>query len=387
MKGYVAGINWVNAEAMKYWSFPSSTSQEKRKADTHNMIFSGECLGAMKVDGYYERLIKDEDGNCFMVAPSKNVKGEATDKLACVPQIHGFMESLPNGTVLLSECYLPGNEGSQKITSLLGCLKDKCIERQEKGQKLHFYIFDVMAWDGEDFTKNPFEQRVNFLSDIQYSYSINEYIEWATYYEGEELWDKLQEYLASGREGVVIMRKDAPVYFRRTPARMSLKIKKELKETIDCFFTGRATAPTKEYTGKELASWPYWVDAYTDERLPEGEHYFEVFHDHKQYIPVTKPYYKGFAGSLEIGLVEKSDGRCRLTKDSEWIGGLNIVSIGYLSGLTDEVKANYKDYAGRVIEVGAMQLTPDGALRHGKMIGWRDDKVWTECGIEQLKDK
>ena len=195
MKGYVAGIDWINAEAMKYWSFTAATSAEKRHQEAHNMVFSGDYIGALKVDGYYERLIKDEDGNCFMVARSKNVKGEATEKLAWVPQIHDFMESLPNGTVLLSECYLPGNEGSQKITGLLGCLKDRCIERQEKGQKLHFYIFDVMAWDGDDFTKNPFEQRINLLSDIQYSYSTSEYIEWATYYEGEELWNHLQDYL------------------------------------------------------------------------------------------------------------------------------------------------------------------------------------------------
>ena len=109
MKGYVCNIDWVNAEAMKYWSFPSVTSEEKKKQETKNMIFSGDYYGARKCDGYYERLIKDEDGNCFMVARSKNVKGEATEKLAWVPQIHDFMESLPNGTVLLSECWLQGN--------------------------------------------------------------------------------------------------------------------------------------------------------------------------------------------------------------------------------------------------------------------------------------
>ena len=369
MKGYVKGIDWINAEAMKYWSFPASTAPEKRKQETHNMIFSGEYLGAMKVDGYYERLIKDEDGNCFMVARSKNVHGEATEKIEWVPQIHEFMKSLPNGTVLLSECYLPGNEGSQKITGLLGCLKERCIERQEKGQKLHFYIFDVMAWDGEDFTKNPFEQRVNFLSDIQYNYSTSEYIDWATYYEGEELWNQLQEYLASGREGVVIMRKNAPVYFKRTPARVSLKIKKELKESIDCFFTGRAAAPTKEYTGKDIEHWQYWVDIETDERIPVGEHWFEVYNQNKPWMAVTKPYYMKYAGSLEIGLVD----------------GDKVVGIGYLSGLTDEIKMNYPEYKYRVIEVGAMMLTPDGALRHGKMLGWRPDKPWRECGIEQLR--
>ena len=87
MKGYVKGIDWINAESMRYWSFPASTSEEKRKQETHNMVFSCDYLGAMKVDGYYERLIKDEDGNCFMVARSKNVKGEAVNKIEWVPHL------------------------------------------------------------------------------------------------------------------------------------------------------------------------------------------------------------------------------------------------------------------------------------------------------------
>ena len=29
MKGFVNGIDWINAEAMKYWSFPSSYTDEK----------------------------------------------------------------------------------------------------------------------------------------------------------------------------------------------------------------------------------------------------------------------------------------------------------------------------------------------------------------------
>ena len=60
MKGFVNGIDWVNAEAMKYWSFTAATPEEKRRQEVHNMIFSGDYIGAMKVDGYYERLIKDE---------------------------------------------------------------------------------------------------------------------------------------------------------------------------------------------------------------------------------------------------------------------------------------------------------------------------------------
>ena len=371
MKGYVGKIDWVNAEAMKYWSFTAATPAEKRRQEAHNMVFSGEMIGSLKVDGYYERLIKDEDGNCFMVARSKNVKGEAVNKIEWVPQLQEFMDKLPNGTILLSECYLPGNEGSQKITSLLGCLKEKCIARQEKGQKLHFYIFDVMAYNGSNYIEIPFAQRVEELDHLSYQYK-SPYIEWATYYEGEELWNKLQDYLASGREGIVIMRKDAPVYFKRTPARVSLKIKKELKESIDCFFTGKAMAPTKLYNGKEIENWQYWVDTYTDERIPIGSHYFDVVHENKTYTAVTKPYYNGWAGSLEIGVLK--DGK--------------EFSLGYISGLPDNVKENWQDYKHQVVEIGAMQFDKESnRLRHGKVLRFRtpDEKSWFDCTYDQLE--
>ena len=140
MKGYAGGVDWVNAEAMKYWVHPASYSAERKKTETREMIFSGNYYGAIKVDGYYERLIKDEDGNCFMIARNRNVKGESVDKVEWVPQLESYFKDLPNGTVLLAECYLPNNEGSKKITSLLGCLKDKCIARQTD-KKLHFYVF------------------------------------------------------------------------------------------------------------------------------------------------------------------------------------------------------------------------------------------------------
>lgn len=368
MKGYVDGIDWINAEAMKYWSFPSSYTKDK-KTETRNMIYSGEYTGAIKVDGYYERLIKDEDGNCFMVARSKNVNGEAVEKIDWVPHIKSFMSSLPTGTVLLSECFLYGNEGSKKITSLLGCLKEKCIERQNKGQKLQFYVFDVMAYAGKNMTDIPFADRIECLREMSETYQDN-YVMWARYYEGEALWNQLQTALADGREGMVIMRKDAPVYFKRTPARVSLKIKKELKESLDCFFTGRAAAPKRDYTGKEIEKWPFWINQDTDERLPFGNHYYEAFMEGKRYIPVTQSYYHHWAGSLEIGLVDASGA---------------VVGIGYISGLPQEVKENYKDYKDCVIEIGAMELNDTGGLRHAKMIGWRDDKTWQECSLEQLK--
>jgi len=372
MKGYVNGIDWINAEAMRYWSFTASTPPEKRKQEVHNLIFGETHMAALKVDGYYERLIKDEDGNCFMVARSKNVKGEATEKLAWVPQIHDFMDSLPNGTVLLSECFLPDNEGSKKITSLLGCLKDKCIARQEKDQKLHFYIFDVMCYDNIDFTKTRFEERVWKLHEISHIH-MHPYVVYAQYYEGKELWNKLQNYLADGREGIVLMSKDAPVYFKRTPAHVSLKVKKELQETLDCYLTGRATAPSQYYTGKSPETWTLWMNTVTNERLPVGEHHFDLVNRGLPIIPVTKPFYYGWAGSLEIAVLD----------------GDKEISLGYISGLPDEVKMNYKDYIHAVVEIGGMEFDKESnRLRHGKVIRFKspEEKIWRDCTYDQIKE-
>ena len=59
---------------------------------------------------------------------------------------------MPNGTVLLGEIYLPSNEKSKAVTTILGCLKDKALMRQDKGEKLHFYIFDCLANNGKNIS-------------------------------------------------------------------------------------------------------------------------------------------------------------------------------------------------------------------------------------------
>lgn len=360
MKGCVNGFDWYNASPMLYWSFPSGYKKDK-KEETQNLVYSGDYIGAIKVDGYYERLIKDEDGNCFMVARSRNSKGEMTEKLDWVPQIHEWMQLLPNGTVLLTECFLPGNEGSKKITSILGCLQPKAIERQKK-TPLHFYVFDVMAYDGCNYSDVPFDERVATLNKMSFMY-LSDYVHYALYYDGKDLWNELQTALANGREGMVIMRKDALVYFKRTPARVSLKIKKELQDTIDCFFTGRISAPTKEYTGKEIETWEYWEDDITGEK--KFGKFYKDYYNGAPFTPVTKSYFIGMAGSLEIGVVN-SNGK--------------IKPIGWLSGLTDEIKLNPEKYKGKVIEVAAMEYDKEsGGLRHAKMINWRPDKTWKEC--------
>ena len=56
-----------------------------------------------------------------------------------------------------------------------------------------------------------------------------------------------------------------------------------------------------------------------------------------------------------------------------------MIPVGNLSGLTEEVLKNWRDYVGKIVEVGAMEVlkNEDGSfsgLRHPKFICWREDK-------------
>ena len=357
--------NFHNLEAQKYWTFGASAKVDP-KVEAKNMIFSGDYIGARKIDGAFYKFWKDENGNMELLGRSKGVGGDYLNKIDWVPQLHSFFNELPNGTCLIGEIYFPGNEGSNKVTSIMGCLKEKAIQRQEVGAKLHYYVFDVLAWSKQSFLEETAQDRFNFLSTIEHGYNISEYVEFAHYYDGKKLWNELQSILASGGEGVVITKKGTCYQPGKRPARQTLKIKKELSETIDCFFTGRISAPTRLYTGTMIYGWQYWENMKTGEKLL-GTLYKE-YANGEPIEPVTKPYFFGMAGSLEIGVLK--DGK--------------VYPLGWLSGLSDEIKNDYKEYKGKCLEVGAMQFTDDGALRHAKMIQLRPDLTIQDCTWDKL---
>ena len=358
--------NFHNLEAQRYYSFGASAKIDP-KVETKNMIFSGDYIGSRKMDGAFYKFWKDENGNMELLGRSKSVNGDYLNKYDWVPQLHPFFESLPNGTCLLGEIYFPEHEGSRYVTTIMGCLVDKAILRQDMGEKLHYYVFDVLAYDCVSYLDKIVEDRIEALECIQRAHHTETYIEFAKYYEGKELWDNLQMILASGGEGVVITRKGTTYQPGKRPAKQTLKVKKELSETLDCFFTGHISAPTRLYTGSTLPTWQYWENVKTGEKL-QGQLYINYM-DGEPIEPVTKPYFLGMAGSLEIGVLR--DGK--------------VYPLGWLSGLSDEIKTNYKDYKGKCLEVGAMQFTEgNNALRHGKMIQLRPDLTVKDCTWEKL---
>lgn len=360
----IDNVDFHELPTQKYWSFPSGYKKDA-KAEIKNMIFSGEYIGARKIDGAFYKFIKDENGNMELIGRSKSVKGDYINKIEWVPQLHEFFNSLPNGTCLLGELYFPEKEGSSNVTTIMGCLKQKARERQEKGMKLHYYVFDVLACNNVSLYQKNIEYRISYLYSC-ISHHLTPCVEMAYYYDGEELWNLLQETLNEGGEGVVITKKGTCYQPGKRPARQTLKVKKEIQQSIDCIFTGHFTAPTKEYTGKEIETWEYWENTITEEKL-KGQ-YYKDYMKGMAIEPITKPYFNGWAGSLEIGLVK----------------GDKVIPIGMLSGLTEEIRSNPKAYKGMPIEVTCMEILPTGGLRHAKLVRFRPDLNIEDCTWEKV---
>lgn len=380
MYGFINGYDFGEMEPMRYYAPPSTWNDEKKRDNARAKIFSGDWLGAEKKDGYFAKLIKDEDGNVILYSRSRGVNGKFADKHEWVPHLNSFFDSLPNGTCLLGELYFPKQPGSRCVTTIMGCLKEKAIERQNKGEKLHFYVFDCLAWDGKSWLNETARSRFAWVS----AFTPIEHVSFAQYKTGKELWTMLQDVLARGDEGIVVTHKDGVYEPGKRPSKTTLKIKKELKQTIDCFFTGIGSAPTKEYTGKEIETWKYWQNQITGEKV-EAELYKE-YKSGCPIIPITKGYFNGWAGSLEIGVLRHKEGsKCKINgieyHDTE------VFPIGWLSGLPDEMKANPKKYAFKPIEVTAMEYDAfNHSLRHGKMVGWRADLGIGDCTLDKLEE-
>ena len=354
MKNFIDSVNFHELTPQKYWTPPASWAPERKKDEVYNAIFSGDYIGSRKMDGAFYKFIKDEDGEMELIGRSKSVKGDYLNKIDWVPHLHSFFNALPKGTCLLGEIYFPEKEGSNHVTTIMGCLQEKGVARQ-KENPLHYYVFDVLAFDGKSLYKEDVEKRMEILGKIRKLFTFP-FVEYAKYFEGKELWDQLQSILADNGEGIVITKKGTCYQPGKRPARQTFKVKKELQETIDVVIIS-ANKPTRIYTGKEIENWKLWENVRTGKKV-EGALYKD-YSNGLPIEPVTKTYWNGWAGSLNIGM----------KKDNK------VVPVGALSGLTEEVLSNWKNYIGKVAEITGMEImdTDNQGIRHPKFLRWRDD--------------
>ena len=365
MEIIIDNYDFWNMEAEKYWAPTKGTNIKDlaRKA-----INSGDYIASEKVDGDWRMLIKDMEGNFHLRGRSESVNGGYADKIAWVPHIREELSNIPNGTVLLGEMYLDSKRGSRNVTTIMGCLADKAVARQEKGEKLSYYIFDCLAYNGVNLIGTPLIHRLCEIKGIK----EDSHIVLSTYTINPSGIEALiAKTLAEGREGVVLKLANGIYEPGKRPVRKSIKIKKEIEEEIDCFLTGNYKPATWDYTGKEIDNWTYWYDIKSMSKK-QGKFYAD-FLNGATIEPITKGAYYGWAGAVEIGVY----------KDNE------IVPIGWISNVTEEVKAGIvnenEKWKYKVAKVTAMMIEADtGALRHGKIIEWREDKSYKECDGHEL---
>ncbi len=373
--GVINNINYSELEAEKYYSFPAKYKGDA-KAETRHMIMNGEYTGSEKKDGFYCRIIKDEDDNIILQGRKKGVDGTYANKASYVPQLKCFFKRLPLGTCLLCEIYLPNERGSRNITKILGCLEEKALQRQEKEEnKLHLYVFDVWCYDNKSYLKEKYEKRVQLIKEISESIT-SPYVEYAQFYSGPQLWNFLGEVLANGGEGVVITKnKSIPEPGKRT-TRKTLKIKMEIEQTIDAFIDGKYKLSDRDYAGKTpLQEYPYWENDRTHEKVCVNK--FKEFTSGEPWIPIKKQYYLGLASAVSVSVFR--DGK--------------PYHIAWISNLDDTVREDIirkpDKVINKVVELSAMEIEKKDdtySLRHGKIIRWRNDKDYTECDFSQLEN-
>lgn len=366
----IGETNFYELEIEKYWS---GTKKENIRELAKTFVFSGDFIGARKIDGFFMMLCKNDDGTIWMRGRSKSVSGEYLNKIDWVPHIKEALRDVPNGTVFLGEIYLPNNESSKNVTTILGCLKDKALARQAKEEdKLHFYIFDILALNGDVLINKSLEERTKILLETKMVLN-SPYIHVARYYEGEELWSYIGWALENGYEGVVIQRKDAPYTPGKRTARKTLKIKKEIGIEINAYMTGRVKIGTLDYKGTEPEHWKYWLNNKTDVLL-EGEENYDSYILGSSVIPVTKDFFFGLASSIEFAVIDKNG---------------EDVSLCWISNITDELKWQIKEdennCRGKVAKITAMEIdSASGSLRHSKIKEWRNDINYLDCTLESI---
>lgn len=334
-----------------------------------NASESGEYFGQLKKDGALYQLVKVPN-NTFLFGRTMSKKtGVLTEKSANIPHIVDAVSCLPDNTVILGEIYYPGKE-SKDVVSIMGCLPKKAIERQNGLYgKIHFYIYDILAFDGINFVKAevPNELRYKILEKIFKKYHLDEYdfLELAEVWY-DRLYERIGEALSAGEEGMVIKRKEG-IYQPGKRPMDNLKAKKV--DYIDAFIMG-FEKPTELYYGKEIDSWKYWRHKET------GELIIDFKADDNDYEPLTKPFFMGWYNArINIGAFD-NDGK--------------IVCIGTIhSGISDEMKEdmskNPNNYIGKVCKIQCMQLDKDAkTIRHGFFRGMRDDKDWKDCTIASI---
>lgn len=343
-----------------------------------NACSTEDYFGQLKKDGHwYQYENHGEDKSYLFSRTASRVTGLQSEKSANVPHIMTALKDLPKDTILIGEVYFP-NGIAKDVTTIMGCLPEKAVSRQLKDMPIHYYIHDILMYDGIDFVlaETGSWDRYRILQRVWEKHDLGRFgfLELAEVWT-DNLYSRIGDALASGEEGMVIKHKNGKYEPGKRP-QTNLKAKKV--DFADVVIIG-FEEPTQEYYGKELESWQYWEHFGYDDieynGFCKGTYYSDYLENKEHLRPVTKAYFMGWKNSrIKIGL----------WKDKK------IVEIGTIhSGIPDEMKrdmSNYPySYLNKVCSIQMMEVDKaGGTIRHGFFKLIRPDKNSEECRYEDV---
>lgn len=355
----------IMVEAMRIWSLPKNKESELQKH-----CESGEYFAQIKKDGFFYQFNKTENHSYLFSRNTSVATGLLTEKLDNVPHLKEALSVLPKDTILVGEVYVPGGT-SKDTTRIMGCLPAEAIKRQKAEGYVHYYIHDVIAFNGNNLMELSADKRYEILKGIFDNFHLanNSFIELAERYD-DNIFELIGQSLENGEEGMVLKRKDYAYVPGKKPAWSAIKCKKVDYADVVCMGFEDAT---KAYDGTEIVDWQYWENKETGEKAL-GK-YYGAYGLTSPMTPITKPYFYGWKTSIKIG---------GYTKDGV------LKEIGTVSsGLTDELRKDFADnpdkYIGKTMMAQCMEKDKEAhTLRHPIFKGFRIDKDAKECTLEEI---
>ena len=348
---------------MKIGVFPNT-----RGITLHEICTGGDYFANTKKDGAMYTYNRATESTSYLFGRTiSKATGLLTEKGKNVPHIMSFLDKVvPVGTVLVGEIYYP-RMTSKDVTKIMGCLPKTAINRQ-KNNPIHYYIHDILYYNGEDITDMGALDRFKKIRELFSNVELPSYVEIADFFDSSEvdLEEVAAEQIAHGEEGLVLKNKTAPYSPGLRPAWVMIKLKKN--DTVDVVGV-EAIEPTKEYSGDNIENWAYCIDAKTEERLI-GK-YGDFLKAGKDVLAVTKPYYNNWYTAMSIGAYDKD-------------GKLNILGT-VSSGFNDLERETLKDYEGKVLTLKVMQKNNnEHTLRHPIFEQVHADKNPEDCTLEEI---
>lgn len=360
---------------MKYFSFPSSYSAQQKQERIEFLLNSQDYIYSLKTDGNWSRMIW-QDGEIVLqsraISKKTGTYGEFQDKVLFSDALR---EAFHDTTLLIGEIYL--DDGRDKdVGTILRCLPDKALSRQKGDKILKYRIFDCWYYNGKNLLDAPILERIKYLPLAAKAIN-NELVSYVKYYEAksDSFFDKLNTIFNNGGEGVVLYHKNMRPCEGATPSWQTLKVKQEMSIDADCFIYG-VEPPEKNYTGKEIETWQYWMNDKTGEKFC-GNHYLD-FYDGGALIPITKSYYHNWPGAIKCAVYDENH---------------TPITLCRCSGLTEEfreqLRDNYDEWHMCPVKITGMMLSQDKdgnySIRHPKLVTIRDvDMNVEDCTLSKL---